>query len=433
MKKSILIIMLIIEIALFFVFQNIHFLFKEIERGDVEQISDQAQFLSDLKKIRQLFSGLSISLGVLIGITGISLVVLYRRSRSQTEHDKLPPLHDYLLELKGSETQLKNLLEQQKGHVIEKDELNKSIINNINVAIIFINQTGRITGFNPVAESVFSQSYINARNNFPGKIFQRFPEIMQFVEENPSKKVSREIVSGEKVFSVDWIPIENVGRLFLLKDITDEKKREEIDRRNQNFVMLGEMAAFLAHEVRNSLGVIYGYTKTIQSEKEKTDKVNKEIQFLSSMMETFLNFSKPVKPNRLEEFDLGELLKNLAIENRIELTLPEEKMIIENDAASIQSIFSNLFHNSSEAGAGHIEISCTIKEDRVTEILFKDNGKGIDENIREKIFYPFFTTKEKGTGMGLAIIRKVINSLNGEISLVESSPQGTLFKIVFYR
>ena len=66
------------------------------------------------------------------------------------------------------------------------------------------------------------------------------------------------------------------------------------------------------------------------------------------------------------------------------------------------------------------------------EILWQDNGKGIDHQLKEKIWYPFFTTKEKGTGMGLAIIRKVVNALNGEITLLETSPEETTFKIIFY-
>ena len=76
----------------------------------------------------------------------------------------------------------------------------------------------------------------------------------------------------------------NIGTLLIFDDITDEKKREAIIQKNRNFIMLGEMAAFLVHEVRNSLGVIFGYTRTIDKEVEKIEKVNKEIIFLTEMI-----------------------------------------------------------------------------------------------------------------------------------------------------
>jgi nitrogen-specific signal transduction histidine kinase len=67
------------------------------------------------------------------------------------------------------------------------------------------------------------------------------------------------------------------------------------------------------------------------------------------------------------------------------------------------------------------------------EIRIKDNGKGISEKIKDKIWFPFFTSKEKGTGMGLALVRKIITSLNGDIQLVDSNQSGTIFKIVIYK
>jgi signal transduction histidine kinase len=440
MKKTTIILLLVIQIVLLFIFQNIQTVFKEIEEIDITKIRNPYKFTEDIKRIRKIFSALAIAMGLLVIGTGFYLVILYKKSRTKPEHDAIPPLQDYLLELKGSETQLKHLVEEQRVHVTEKEELNKSIIDNINSAVIFINQGGRIDIFNTVAEQLFSQSFANARNSFPAKILSGFPEIVEFVQTHKGEKISREIAANEGIFFVDLNPLENIGQLLLIKDITEEKKREEIERRNANFVMLGEMAAFLAHEIKNSLGVIYGYTKTIKGDREKTGKVNKEVNFLTAMMESFLNFSRPVRVDIEETIDLVDLFKRIAAERDIEIELDSDRgeadLSIKSDPALIRPVFSNLLLNSREAGADRVTVTFkTFKKDKTKnlEIILQDNGRGIDDRIREKIWYPFFTTKEKGTGMGLAIIRKIITTLNGEISLEGTGPGGTTFKIIFYK
>jgi len=355
----------------------------------------------------------------------------------------LPPLQDYLLKLKDSETELKNVVRQQQESVTKQDELNKSIINNINAAVLFIDPSQRIEIFNRVAEDLFSQSFAHAKNNKLDVILHKFPGIPRFVDENEEKTQAlfSEIEQNEKIYRIDLIPVEKIGKLIIVKDITEEKNRERIDRMHKNFAMLGEMTAFLAHEVRNSLGVIYGYTRTIlpangEIEKEKlsqkVEKVNKEINFLSTMMESFLNFSKPVKVEKKEKINLTSLMEKIADEKKIEVKLEAGNTVIESDKALICSVFSNLLLNAKEAGADRVDIEVGAHEDEHVEILVKDNGRGIDDKTRDKIWYPFFTTKKKGTGMGLAIIRKIINSLNGDIFLVDTGSKGTTFKITFY-
>ncbi|MGE5343116.1 MAG: sensor histidine kinase [Candidatus Omnitrophota bacterium] len=433
MKKIAVILGMVVEIGLLFLFQNIHFLFQEIERRNVGAIRDPLRFLDDIRRMGKVFSTLTVVTGLIFIGSGLYLVYLYRKNNAKSEdQQEIPPLHGYLLQLKDSENQLKNLVKQQTEHVLEKEELNRSIISNINAAVIFLNQAGRIEIFNAVAEQLFGQSYANARNNRPDIILAAFPEIVQFIEANQGKKISGEVIAKEQIFNVDLIPIEHVGRVLLIKDITEERKREEIQCRNSNFVMLGEMAAFLAHEVRNSLGVIYGYTRTIETDKEKTGKITKEIHFLTAMMENFLSFSKPVKVSGKEEIDLVDLLKKVAGENGVEMSLNREQMVVESDVTLMRSVFSNLILNSVQAGASTIQVEFNTVKDQWLDILLKDNGKGIDPQTVEKIWYPFFTTKDKGTGMGLAIIRKILNTLNGEISLKESSPQGTTFEVIFY-
>jgi two-component system sensor histidine kinase PilS (NtrC family) len=429
MKKATVVLLVVIQIALLFIFHNIQTLFNEYESIGIR---NPAQFLENMQKLKQMFSALSIIIGLTLLATGFYLVLLFKKAKEKPDYQSIPPLHDYLLQLKSSESQLKSMVETQQEKVVQKEELNKNIINNINAAIIFLNPGGRIEIFNSFAETIFSQSYANAKNNVLEKVLSGFPEIVDFVRRNDDQKASGEIISNEKTFWVHQTPIEQVGLLFIIRDVSEEKKREEIDRRNSNFVMLGEMTAFLAHEVRNSLGVIYGYSRTIKSKEdgEKVVKINKEILFLTEMMESFLNFSKPVTSAKKEEMDLAALLKRIAAEKDLALEMTGEPVMMENDPALLQSVFSNLVLNSKEAGADRIDV--TVKRDVHLEIYLKDNGKGIPAANLEKIWFPFFTTKEKGTGMGLASIRKIINSLNGDIQIENSTQGETTFKIVFF-
>lgn len=439
MRKTTIILLLIVQIILVFIFQNLYSLFKGMEEVDLRRVMDPVALEKRFSDLKDLFSGLSITFGLMILGTGFYVVILMKRSRNQPVVDNMPPLHDFLVELKGSENQLKDIVEQQKIDVTQKQELNKTIVNSINAGVIFIDQTGRIGIFNPEASNMFGQSYANAQNNRLDLILKKFPEIVAFVEENKDEKVSGEIKSNGKLFHIDINPLENIGLLLIGKDVTEEKKREEIHNRNQNFVMLGEMAAFLAHEVKNSLGVIYGYTRTFKSEedKEKTGKVNKEVQHLTGMMESFLNFSKPVKIGELDELDPAKLLEEIAAEQDLKLELnitnnseiENEPAALETDAHLLRSAFSNLLLNAKESGADCIAVD--IVQNAGLYIRITDNGKGIDDENMEKIWFPFFTTKDKGTGMGLAIIRKILSSLDGEINLEKTGTQGTTFKITF--
>ncbi|HLP59151.1 MAG TPA: ATP-binding protein [Candidatus Deferrimicrobium sp.] len=427
MKKATVVLLLVIQIALLFIFQNIYALFKKYQEVG---IADVKILMQNMEELQKMFSVLSMVLGLTLAVTGIYLLFLIKKSKENPEYNGIPPLHDYLLQLKTSESELKSIVETQQEKVVQKEELNKNIINNIDAAVIFLNNSGRVEIFNTVAETLFSQSYANAKNNRLDKVLGSFPGLCEFVESHQNRQETEEITSNDRIFRTHINPIDQIGVLLIIRDITEEKKREELDRRNSNFVMLGEMTAFLAHEVKNSLGVIYGYTKTIKTEEEKTGKISKEILFLTDMMESFLNFSRPVTLAKKEPIDLAVLVQKIAIEKGVTVVASGDPVVLENDPSLIQSIFANLILNSQQAGADKIEV--IFKKGRDLEIYLKDNGSGIDPRIREKIWYPFFTTKAKGTGMGLPSIRKIINFLKGEILLVETGPEGTTFKIIFY-
>lgn len=439
MKKYVIIILIIVQLLLLFLFQNLYFLFRELESLDLNDLKTKVELTENIGQMKKTFSLLSIAIGLFLIISGIYLGFLYKKSRESVKLKDVSPLQTYLRELRTSEIELKDMVEKQQESVSSKEELNRYIVSNINSAIVFLNQFNRIDIFNVNAEKMFNQSYVNAKNNTLENVLSPYQEVIRFLDDNRGNKVSSEMRSFGRIFWLDSIPIKKMGTLIIIRDITEDRQREEIDHRNKNFILLGEMTAYLTHEIRNSLGAIYGYSKALQSELkdtgkenvvQKVDMVNKEIEQLTASMEGFLNFSKPISVEVKKKINLADLIKKIGQDNQIKINLPSKEIVLNSDPVLINSIFSNLVLNAKEANADRIDI--IFENDDPMEILFKDNGKGMKIEIRDKIWLPLFTTKKKGTGMGLAIVRKIISFLKGDISLVESTDRGTTYKIVLF-
>lgn len=390
-------------------------------------------FSTTIRKLKDFISAFIILLGIFVLISGIYLVVLFKRGKKREEPSGLPLLQDYLSKLKESETELKGIVDEQRVNVKKSEEISRKVVNRINAAIILLNEKGRIELFNPSAEKIFSKSSSFAINNTPVEIFNNFPEITHFLEKNRDYPVSENVISGKSIFLVELLPVSPVGNLMIIRDITEERKREELLNSRKNFMMLGEMGTFLTHEIRNSLGVIYGYTKTLKSDLDKTGKINSEIVFLTEMMENFLSFSKPLSMTRVEVVDAAELFTSICDENGIASKISgDSKGSIKSDPNLIRSAFSNLILNAKEAGSTLIKAEFTKTGSKLIKLEIKDNGSGIQDTDLDKVWYPFYTSKPKGTGMGLAIVKKIVNFLNGEIAIINSDRKGTTFRMTFY-
>lgn len=211
---------------------------------------------------------------------------------------------------------------------------------------------------------------------------------------------------------------------------------EEQLRRAEKLSTLGEMAAVLAHEIRNPLGSIRGTAEILRDDYKPGDPKHefieiqiKETERLNRVVEDFLEMARP-KAAELRPCSLIKELETVATlvsgdirERRIKLTLqpPVEPLVIRADGEKLRQAFLNIIINALQAtpAAGEVAISLTAMEESWCEIRFRDSGCGIDEETLQRIFEPFFTTKEGGTGLGLAISKKIIESHKGML-LVES-------------
>lgn len=217
---------------------------------------------------------------------------------------------------------------------------------------------------------------------------------------------------------------------------------EEQLRRADRLSTLGELAAGMAHELRNPLGSIKGTAEILQGDYRPGDKkyefisiMIREVERLNKVVEDFLRFARPL-PLQTTDVDLGEeissvihLVKGQAAGIDIEL-LPFSIPRVRADREKLVQVFLNIILNAIQAmpGRGRLTISAD-KVDNYIDVSFGDTGAGIPEEGREKLFKPFFTTKSTGTGLGLAISNRIVEAHGGKITFESELGKGTTFKV----
>jgi two-component system sensor histidine kinase HydH len=214
---------------------------------------------------------------------------------------------------------------------------------------------------------------------------------------------------------------------------------------SERFAAVGEAAAYVSHEIKNPLMVIGGLAGQVErhleqnpAAQEKLRIIQAEIRRLESFLGDLRDFLRPAPPCK-QEVNLNEVIlevkalmgeaakeKGIAVEDRLESQLPR----IAVDLNQFKQVLVNLFKNAVEATepGGRITLSTSSQDEQVC-FAIRDTGKGMPPEVRDKVFHPFFTTKEKGTGLGLAVIHKIITDHRGIIEVETTPGEGTTFTI----
>ncbi len=222
------------------------------------------------------------------------------------------------------------------------------------------------------------------------------------------------------------------------------KELQEAMRLKERLATIGEVSSKVAHEIRNPLNAIELYASLLRRDLEKTheahehlDIIHEETQRLNRFITRLLGFARPrellIKTIHVQSelYKAVQLMRPDAREKEIHITctVPEDSIIM-GDPDQLHEIFLNLIKNSIEATArdGSVEIEGESDNSWVT-LFFKDTGKGISKKDLEKIFNPFFSTKEQGTGLGLAMVKKIVEAHHGTIAVTSESGKGTCMEI----
>ncbi len=237
------------------------------------------------------------------------------------------------------------------------------------------------------------------------------------------------------------------GAICLFTDLTAVKDLEEQLRLKDSLATVGELTAGIAHEFRNGLATIQGYSKLLdlnalpESHRPYVEGIRSETESLSQVVTNFLNFARPAQLT-LTEVDLRGICERAAEEIRPdaralggEVHVQGEFGVIQGDEVLLRQAFSNLLRNALEACAGGAEPPrIVIQSDvdaaqKLSRIAVNDNGPGIAEAYRERVFRPFFTMKRNGTGLGLALVQKIIVFHNGRVTIASTAHGGASFQV----
>ncbi len=231
------------------------------------------------------------------------------------------------------------------------------------------------------------------------------------------------------------------GAICLFTDLTAVTHLEEQLRLKESLATVGELTAGIAHEFRNGLATIHGYAKLFDLKalpdqyKPYVEGIRAESEALGQVITNFLNFARPAELT-LSRVDLRAVCERAADEVRAEaralggdVTVRGDFSAIEGDEVLLRQAFSNLLRNAVEACtaaalAPVVVIASEVdRQQQVSRITVDDNGPGIDPAARDRVFRPFFTTKRSGTGLGLALVQKIIVFHNGRVT-AGTSPLG---------
>lgn len=238
------------------------------------------------------------------------------------------------------------------------------------------------------------------------------------------------------------------GAICLFTDLTAVRDLEEQLRLKDTLARLGELTAGLAHEFRNGLATIHGYARLIDSQalepkqRQCVEGIRQETDALGRIVTNFLNFARPAQL-AVAPVDLRALVDSVAGEVRSEvdarggsITVDGEFPPIDGDEVLLRQAISNLARNALEACvqagvAPRVQIEGRVDAGhRSVRLAVSDNGPGIDPSVRERIFRPFFTTKRDGTGLGLALVQKIVVTHNGRVSAHAAPGGGALLEVV---
>lgn len=237
-----------------------------------------------------------------------------------------------------------------------------------------------------------------------------------------------------------------VGIFVIIRDITALKDKEELIRKSDKLSIVGELAAAVAHEIRNPLTSIKGFLQLLQQkdlndeEKRYYDIMLSEIERINSIVSEFMVLSKPQAITYRKEnitsllTDVITLLETIAIVKNIEITkkFTSDIILVNCEGNQIKQVFLNIFKNAIEAvpDKGKIQIEVShLGQDKV-RIRFIDNGPGIPNALLSRLGEPFYTTKEKGTGLGLMVSFKIIEDHQGRIAIKSEMNKGTTVDII---
>ena len=352
-------------------------------------------------------------------------------------------------------------LEQRRHDVAELKALNANILSSLSSGLVTVDRAGIIIFFNDAAEQIIQTARQDVIDRPLREVFPSIAALLEEMEDDGQgtgrrfEDVLQRPGNGDQVhLGFSFSPLRGAGGveagwIVIFQDLSEFKELETVARRSEQLAAVGQLAAAIAHEIRNPLAAISGSVEMLQRsalsaapapgagapEAQSVEQrllaiVVREVDRLDGLITSFLEYSRP-RPLALERVDVGEVLEEVLtlferkagarLEVAVEVKADEGAAATVADREALTQVLWNLLNNAAEAQAGRDAVRIEVglgREDESLVLAVEDDGPGVSEEAEAHIFQPFFTTKAQGTGLGLATSYRLIESHGGEMRLV---------------
>jgi signal transduction histidine kinase len=360
--------------------------------------------------------------------------------------------------LREQEKELEALHRAERERAQQTERLSEAVTRNMPAGLLLVNSAGLVTSANPAAELALGVNSLSYHRY--SEVFGADSRLTQLItgcleqgrtyrrEEVEYLTPSREL----RQLGVTISPIlrgsedEVTGAICLLSDLTELAALQKQIHMKENLAALGELSAGIAHEFKNALATISGYAQMIRSEtqpgtelREHGQKILDQTRALTHVVTEFLKFARPLELAD-EQVTLRPIFEHIVAEVAdtvpgVPITCEGEFGNVSGDDALLRQAFLNLTRNAAEAaaeghGGGRVIIRGEIDQTGLTQgqrISIADSGPGIPQESLTKIFMPFYTTKANGTGLGLAVVQKIVVQHGGTIEARNQMQGGAEF------
>jgi two-component system, NtrC family, sensor histidine kinase PilS len=358
------------------------------------------------------------------------------------------------------ERRVRTLLAEKETAFDQLDLLHRSIIESVETGIMTINLQGRIKSFNKAAEEISGFAFADVENKDIVEVFPGFADVREKTKEDDDKR------SSKKRYNIEFTRDNNnklilsclvstlkdskgkrIGDIVIFQDITSLIEMEEALEKSKRLAIIGEMAAGLAHEMRNPLASLSGSIQILKRDLQLSEVDEKLMQIilrgkdqLDHVIKDFLLLARPAPGDRETVF-VKEIIEGVMesiqylpdwngdISVRLEFS---DNLGVYANRTEIREVIWNVVMNAVQSMPEGGELSVETRkiydgaQGESLEIRVSDTGYGIDDRHLDKIFEPFFTTKERGTGLGLAIVNRIIEGYAGRILIKRGVEKGTI-------
>jgi two-component system sensor histidine kinase PilS (NtrC family) len=352
------------------------------------------------------------------------------------------------------------LLQEKSEDMQDLLSLNESIVRCVRSGIVTLDRENRITSVNEAAVLITGYD----RAEIVGKCLQEIlgavpPHALKHPDARsayPSRWEQSVLSKGNQTLCLGCSGAvlrdhngESFGHLIIFQDLSPYKRIEEELRRAERLAAIGELAAGLAHEIRNPLASLYGSIQLLQGEllldrnqQRLMRIILQESERLNGLITDFLLFAAPATNQKRqlkllpvveEVLDLFQKGPHFHPEIRLEVEVPPDITLFGNEKQMTQILWNLLLNAAQAMSKGCIRIRAVEENDSrgkpVVSVFVQDTGQGISRENISKIFDPFFTSRQEGTGLGLAVVYRIVENHGGQIHVDSVEGEGTVFRI----